>query len=91
VGAAGVHIGQDDMPIALARSLLPAGTVIGVSCNNVEEAKEAVKGGADYVGVGAVWGTKTKNLKTPIVGVRGVGEILQVLDGTGVKSVAIGE
>lgn len=90
INAHGVHLGQDDMPIALARKMLPKDAVIGVSCNNVDHVKAAVKDGADYVGIGAVWGTKSKSLTSPIIGVRGVGVILEVLDGTNVKALAIG-
>ncbi|KAH6897639.1 thiamine biosynthetic bifunctional enzyme, partial [Coprinopsis sp. MPI-PUGE-AT-0042] len=90
VGAAGVHLGQDDMPVAQARALLPTTTVIGVSCNTPEQVKVAVDHGADYVGIGSVYGTMTKKLTSPVVGVRGVGERLKVLDGTNVKAVAIG-
>jgi len=78
------------MPIAQARKRLPKDAVIGVSCNNLGHVKAAVKEGADYVGVGAVWGTKSKSLTTPIIGVRGVGITLEALDGTNVKAVAIG-
>ena len=90
VGADGVHVGQDDMDITLARKLLPPGTVLGLSCNTAENVAKAVKLGVDYVGIGAVWGTKTKNLTNPIIGVRGMGERLKELDGTGIKAVAIG-
>lgn len=90
IGAHGVHVGQTDMPVAEARRLLPKGTIIGVSCNNEEQVRAAVKDGADYVGIGAVWGTKTKTLTNPLVGVRGVGRCLEALDGTDVKVVAIG-
>ena len=78
------------MPVSIARRLLPPGTVIGVSCNTVEQVKRAVKDGADYIGIGAVWATTTKTLTSPIIGVRGVGDMLQVLDGTGIKAVGIG-
>ena len=78
------------MPVALARTLLPPGTVIGVSCNTPEDVRKAVQDGADYVGIGAVFGTQTKDLTSPVVGVRGVGERLRVLDGTNIKAVAIG-
>lgn len=91
VGATGVHLGQDDMDIAQARKLLPSGTVIGISCNTPEQVAEAVKAGADYVGIGAVWGTQTKDVTNKIIGVRSVGERLKELDGSGVKAVAIGE
>ncbi|PFH53734.1 hypothetical protein AMATHDRAFT_136883 [Amanita thiersii Skay4041] len=89
-GAHGVHLGQTDMPVATARRLVPPGTVIGVSCNTVEQVRRAVSDGADYVGLGAVWATTTKKLTSPVVGVRGVGAMLEVLDGTRVKAVAIG-
>ncbi|KAG7091073.1 hypothetical protein E1B28_010130 [Marasmius oreades] len=90
VGANGVHVGQTDMPIAIARKLLPPNTVIGTSCNNVEEVKKALSDGADYIGIGAVWATKTKTLDKPVIGVRNVGAMLEVLDGTSVQAVAIG-
>ncbi|KAJ4483479.1 thiamine biosynthetic bifunctional enzyme Thi4 [Lentinula aciculospora] len=90
VQATGVHIGQTDMPVSVARKLLPGGSVIGVSCNNLQELEKAITDGADYVGIGAVWSTSTKNLDKPVIGVRGVGELLQKLDGTPVKAVAIG-
>ncbi|KAF9268649.1 thiamine biosynthetic bifunctional enzyme Thi4 [Marasmius fiardii PR-910] len=90
VGASGVHVGQTDMPIAIARKLLPSNAVIGTSCNNVEEVKKALSDGADYVGIGAVWATNTKALDKPVIGVRNVGAMLEVLDATSVKAVAIG-
>ncbi|KZT11068.1 Hydroxyethylthiazole kinase [Laetiporus sulphureus 93-53] len=90
MGADGVHIGQTDMPIAVARSLLPDNAVIGVTCNTVEHVKQAVKDGADYVGIGPAWTTQTKKLTSPVVGVRGLGDMLKALDGTNVKAVSIG-
>lgn len=78
------------MPIAIARSLLPKNTVIGISCNDVQQVRTAVQNGADYVGLGAIWGTQTKALISPIVGVRGIGAMVEALDGTKVKAVAIG-
>lgn len=91
INATGVHLGQTDMPFALAKKLLPTGSIIGISCNNIEHANMAVQDGADYVGIGAVWGTQTKALTSPIIGVRDVGPILEVLDGTQIKAVAIGK
>jgi len=79
------------MPIAIARSLLPKGMIIGTSCNSADEARAAVKDGVDYIGIGPVWFTQTKTDLKPVVGVRGIGEILDCLNGTDVKSVAIGE
>lgn len=88
VGAAGVHLGQDDLPCAAARKLLGEDYIIGVSAHNPAEAKAALQSGADYLGCGAVFGTATKadvkNLGTdglaaicrekglPIVGIGGV-------------------
>lgn len=60
VGAAGVHLGQDDLPCAAARKLLGEDYIIGVSAHNPAEAAEALQSGADYLGCGAVFGTATK-------------------------------
>jgi thiamine-phosphate diphosphorylase / hydroxyethylthiazole kinase len=90
VGAAGVHIGQSDMPIAVARRLLPAKSIIGVSCDTYAHAVQAVSDGADYVGIGAVYDTQTKRLTRSTFGPRGVGQILSALDWKPVKAVAIG-
>lgn len=62
VGAAGVHVGQDDMPIAQVRQLLPKGSIVGVSAGTVDEALEAARAGADYLGVGACWATGSKSV-----------------------------
>lgn len=60
VGAAGVHLGQDDLPCAAARKILGEDYLIGVSAHNPAEAKAALQSGADYLGCGAVFGTATK-------------------------------
>lgn len=60
VGAAGVHLGQDDFPCAAARRILGEEYLIGVSAHNPAEAKAALQSGADYLGCGAVFGTATK-------------------------------
>ena len=90
IDADGVHLGQTDMPVHMARVLLPPGRIIGVSCNNVDHVKKAIEDGADYIGIGAVWATNTKQLTTPVLGVRAVGPLLAALDGTSVKAVVIG-
>ncbi len=61
VGAAGVHLGQDDLPCAVARRLLGEDFIIGVSAHNPAEGVQAVSEGADYLGCGAVFGTATKH------------------------------
>ena len=60
VDADGVHVGQDDMPASLARKLIGRGKVLGVSAENVEQARAAIADGADYVGAGAIFATATK-------------------------------
>lgn len=60
VGAAGVHLGQDDLPCAAARKILGEDYIIGVSAHNPAEARAALQSGADYLGCGAVFGTATK-------------------------------
>lgn len=60
IGADGVHLGQKDIPVQVARDLLGADKVVGATANTVELAKEAYQAGADYLGVGDVFGTTTK-------------------------------
>lgn len=60
VQADGVHLGTDDLPLAAARRVMPAGSFIGRSTDTPEEAKEAAEAGADYVAWGAVYPTATK-------------------------------
>jgi thiamine-phosphate diphosphorylase / hydroxyethylthiazole kinase len=78
------------MPVSIARKLLPPKCIIGVSCNNIQELQKALQDGADYVGIGAIYATQTKDLTKPLVGVRGIGPMLRMLDGTSIKAVAIG-
>lgn len=60
VDADGVHLGQDDMPIKVARGLLGTDKIIGLTAHNVKEAKESQAKGADYVGVSPIFATDTK-------------------------------
>lgn len=71
VGAAGVHLGQDDLPCAAARKILGEDYIIGVSAHNPAEAKAALQSGADYLGCGAVFGTATK-ADVPKLGTEGL-------------------
>ncbi|MDQ3285335.1 MAG: thiamine phosphate synthase [Actinomycetota bacterium] len=59
-GAHGVHLGQEDEPTANARGVLGPGIMVGRSVSSVEEAREAVRAGADYLGVGTIYATPTK-------------------------------
>ena len=61
VDADGVHIGVDDMPIAVAREMIGKNKILGVSARTVKEAVIAESYGADYIGVGAMFATTTKN------------------------------
>jgi len=58
--ADGLHVGQDDLPVSIARRQLPIGKLIGCSVANVQEAKQAKNDGADYVACGAIYATSTK-------------------------------
>jgi thiamine-phosphate pyrophosphorylase len=62
----GVHLGQDDLPPRMARKILGSSKIIGVSTENIEQAKEAEKHGADYVGIGPIFDTLTKKIEKPI-------------------------
>ena len=86
VDADGVHIGQDDMAVEEARKLLGEDKIIGVSAHNVEEARKAQKGGADYLGVGAVCATSTKK-DANVVSKEEIKKICQEVD---IPVVAIG-
>lgn len=73
-GADGVHLGQGDVAIGEARSLLGPGMIIGISCSSLEDAVQAERRGADYLGVGAVIATPTKE-NYPVVGLEGLRRI----------------
>ncbi len=60
VAADGVHIGQDDLPIARVRELVGEGMIIGLSTHSPAQASAAIAGGADYLGVGPLFPTRTK-------------------------------
>ena len=61
VNADGVHLGPEDLPIHVARDLMGPDKIIGASANCIEEALEFQKQGADYLGIGALFPTKTKS------------------------------
>ncbi len=60
LGADGLHVGQDDLPAAAARRLLPPGTILGVSTHDPRQARRALADGADYIAVGSIFPTDTK-------------------------------
>ncbi|WP_298489995.1 thiamine phosphate synthase [uncultured Chloroflexus sp.] len=75
IDADGVHVGQNDMPAALARRLIGPDKILGVSTANLAEAMQAVQDGADYLGVGPVLATPTKPDAAPPIGMDGLREI----------------
>lgn len=64
-GAGGVHLGQHDLPIAAVRPIVGALMIIGVSTNNADEARAAEAASADYVAIGAIFPTATKDVTRP--------------------------
>ena len=68
-GAAGVHLGQTDLPPAAARRILGPGRIIGFSTHNLEQAKGADSLPVDYIAVGPVFATSTKDNPDPVVGI----------------------
>ncbi len=78
VGAEGVHLGQSDMPINIARKILGDSFIIGATTKTVEQAKKAYEQGADYLGVGAIFPTTTK-VKTVLTSVETLGEICKAV------------
>ena len=75
VGADGVHLGQEDLPVAEARALLGPRMLIGISTHNVVQALEAEALGADYVGFGPIFPTPTKSHPEPVVGIERLREV----------------
>jgi thiamine-phosphate pyrophosphorylase len=89
-GADGVHVGQDDLPLAAARMIVGDSMIVGVSTHSVEQARAAEAGGADYIGFGAIYSGGLKNVanaqglerlravraavKLPIVAIGGITE-----------------
>jgi len=86
-GADGVHLGQRDLPIAEARRLAPR-LVIGVSTHDVGQVERAVAAGADYLGFGPIFATRTKENPDPVQGIAGLRAAVAAARGTPI--VAIG-
>ena len=72
VGAAGVHLGQDDMPPEAARKLLGANAAIGYSTHNIEQAIAATKLPIDYLAIGPIFATTSKSDTAPVLGLEGL-------------------
>lgn len=78
VDAEGVHVGQSDMPVKLARQLMGEDKIVGATAKTVPQALEAYEQGADYLGVGAIYPTTTK-VKTVLTSVDTLGEIVKAV------------
>ncbi|MCJ7579202.1 MAG: thiamine phosphate synthase [Candidatus Aminicenantes bacterium] len=85
--ADGVHLGQDDFPIPLARKILAENILIGGSASTLEEAWRCVEEGADYVGFGPVFPTSSKADAGPVSGIK---KLKEVVDTCPVPIIAIG-
>jgi len=70
-GAAGAHLGESDLPLAAARAVAGSGFILGATCRDPECAREALRQGADYLGVGAVFPTGSKS-DTRLIGLEGL-------------------
>jgi thiamine-phosphate pyrophosphorylase len=66
--ANGVHVGQDDLDVAAARSIVGSEAIVGISTHNLEQFKAAVETDADYIAVGPVFETRSKEKADPVVG-----------------------
>ncbi len=86
VGADGVHLGQDDLPLAQARKLLGRQMLIGISTHSGEEARAATAGGADYIGFGPLFPTTTKDAGN----VQGCDRLADIKRSVSIPVIAIG-
>ncbi len=75
VKADGVHLGQTDLPLQLARKLVGDKMLIGISTHNPEQVRRATEEGADYLGFGPIFSTETKANHDPIVGIGGMADV----------------
>ncbi|KAL2754635.1 hypothetical protein ACRALDRAFT_2109048 [Sodiomyces alcalophilus JCM 7366] len=89
VGCEGVHIGQEDMDLPTARRILGPDAIIGISTGTAEEAIRAAEQGADYIGIGTVFTTQTKENPKRFIGTAGLRSILASLASAGPAAAAI--
>jgi len=86
--ADGVHLGQDDLPVEAARRILGNAVIIGLSTHNLEQAKQAARLPIDYLAIGPIFPTGTKESANPPVGLAGLAEVRRTA--AGIPLVAIG-
>lgn len=87
-GADGVHLGQDDLPPEAARRILGENAIIGFSTHNVEQAIAAAQLPLDYIAIGPIYATGTKENPDPVVGIEGLKKVRRAIKGCSL--VAIG-
>ena len=75
IGADGVHLGQTDMPLTMAKDILKGSMIIGISVESLEDAIRAEKDGADYIGISPIFATPTKTDTSPPLGLERLKEI----------------
>jgi thiamine-phosphate pyrophosphorylase len=78
--ASGVHVGQEDLGVEAARSVLGARKLLGVSTHNLEQFKEAAATSTDYIAVGPVFSTSTKANPDPVVGIEMIRQVRSLTD-----------
>ncbi|OPX36762.1 MAG: thiamine-phosphate diphosphorylase [Desulfobacteraceae bacterium 4484_190.2] len=77
--ADGVHLGQDDFPIPMARQILGEGRIIGGSAATLDEARKCLSEGADYVGFGPVYPTSSKDDAGPVSGIDILKQVIEII------------
>ena len=80
IEADGVHLGQTDMPLDIAKKIIGDSMIIGISAESLEDAVEAEKGGADYLGVSPIYATPTKTDTAPALGLEGLRAIRKAVN-----------
>jgi thiamine-phosphate pyrophosphorylase len=75
-GADGVHVGQDDITPAEVRARFPDLRIVGLSTHNLEQVRSSVSQPIDYIGVGPVYATPTKDIPDPTLGLKTMGEMI---------------
>lgn len=86
IDAEGVHIGQDDMPTKIARKIIGPNKILGVSAHNLKEAKKAEENGANYLGIGAIFTTTTKDDANDV----SIKTLKRITESVDIPTVAIG-
>lgn len=92
IGADGVHLGKNDMPVDTARRILGKDCIIGATANTFDDVENAYNKGADYIGCGPFRFTTTKKNLSPVLGLEGYSEIVKQMKQSGINIpvVAIG-